>query len=192
MHCCKADTELMLELAAGRKEAIEPLYRRHSSSMFRLAAVSLGPESADDLVQDVFWTVCQRANTFDPRRGTFPNWVFKIAHFRIVNELRRRRRRPQIRPDPDGLLLLTLASSEPDPSEAAWRAYRISSLHSALAKLSAEHQQVLKLAFVDDFTHQQVANLLRLPLGTVKSRIRFGQQKLRAALAPVIAGLVLM
>src|SRR5437763_16966045 len=118
MHCCKADAELMVELAAGRKAAIEPLYRRHSSSMFRLAAPSLGPEAADDLVQDVFWTVCQRANRFDARRGTFRTWVLKIAHFRIVNELRRRRRRPQIQPDPDGLLLLTLASSEPDPSEA--------------------------------------------------------------------------
>jgi len=192
MQCWKADAELMLEFVAGRQEAIEPLYRRHSSSIFRLAARSLGPEAADDIVQEVFWTVCQRANTFDPRRGAFRNWVLKVAHFRIVNELRRRSRRPQIQPDPDGLLLLTLASSALDPSEAAWRAYRVSCLHSAMDKLSAEHRQVLRLAFFNNFTHEQVASLLHLPLGTVKSRIRSGQHKLRAALAPVIADLVLM
>lgn len=192
MQCCKADAELMLELAAGRGEAIEPLYRRHAASIFRLAARSLGSEAADDLIQEVFWTVFQQADVFDPGRGTFRSWVLQIARFRVVNELRRRSRRPQIQPDPDGLLSLTLADSEPDPGEAAWRACRISSLHSALATLKAEHQQVLNLAFFEDFTHEQVASLLHLPLGTVKSRIRHGLQTLRAALAPVIANLVML
>jgi RNA polymerase sigma-70 factor (ECF subfamily) len=187
MECYVDDAKLMLELAAGRREAIEPLYRRYSSSIFRLAARSLGPEAADDLLQEVFQAVWQRADTFDPRKGTFRSWVFQIAHFRIVNELRLRRRRPQIQPDPDGLLQLNLTDSEPEPGEAAWRAYRISSLQSALAGLNGEHRQALSLAFFDGFTQAQVASLLQLPLGTVKSRIRFGLQTLRAALAPVLA-----
>ncbi len=187
MQCYVDDAELMLELAAGRREAIEPLYRRYSSSIFRLAARSLGPEAADDLLQEVFQAVWQRADTFDPRKGTFRSWVFQIAHFRIVNELRRRRRRPQIEPDPDGLLLFNLPGSEPEPSEGAWREYRISSLRSALAELNAAQQQALTLAFFEGFTHEQVASRLNLPLGTVKSRIRFGLQILRAVLAPVLA-----
>jgi RNA polymerase sigma-70 factor, ECF subfamily len=186
MHYCETDAELMLELATGRREAIEPLYRRHSASIFSLAARSLGPEAADDLLQEVFQVVWQRAVTFDPQKGTFRSWVLQIAHFRIVNELRRRRHRPQTEPDPEGLLLFNLPGSEPEPSEAAWRHYRIASLHSALAELNAAHRQALTLAFFEGFTHEQVASLLNLPLGTVKSRIRFGLQTLRAALAPVI------
>ena len=192
MQCCKADSELMEELAAGQSEAIEPLYRRHASSISWLAARSLGSEAADDLLQEVFWTVVQNAEAFDAHRGTFRSWVLQIARFRVVNELRRRGRRPQIQPDPDSLLLLNLAGPEPDPCEAAWHTWRSSSLHSALATLKAEHRQVLNLAFFEDCTHQQVASLLNLPLGTVKSRIRLGLRALRAALAPVIAGVVLM
>jgi RNA polymerase sigma-70 factor (ECF subfamily) len=176
----------MQELARGRREAIEPLYRRHATLIFKLAVRSLEPEAADDLVQDVFQAVWQHAGTFDSRKGTFHGWVSQIAHFRIVNELRRRRRRPQAEPDPDQLLLFTLPGSEPEPSEAAWRDYRISSLHLALAELDPAHQQALILAFIEGFTHEEVASLLNLPLGTVKSRIRFGLQKLRATLGPVI------
>ena len=147
------------------------------------AAGTIPPTFADPAFQAVW----QRADTFDPRKGTFRSWVFQIAHFRIVNELRRRRRRPQSQPDPDGLLLSNLPGSEPEPSEGAWREYRISSLRSALADLNAAQQQALNLAFFEGFTHEQVASRLNLPLGTVKSRIRFGLQTLRAALAPVLA-----
>src|SRR4051794_2044601 len=168
---CEADAKLMEELARGRREAIEPLYRRHATLIFRAAVRSLEPEAADDLVQEVFQAVWQHAGTFDSRKGTFHGWVLQIAHFRVVNELRRRRRRPQAEPDPDHLLLFTLPGSEPEPSEAAWREYRISSLPLALAELDAAHQQALILAFIEGFPHEQVAGLLNLPLGTVKSQI---------------------
>src|SRR5262249_5472966 len=117
-----SDEELMRQLAAGAQEALGPLYSRYARLIFHLAVQTLDRPAAEEIVQDVFLAVWRRAITFDPAWGTFRPWVLQIAHFRILNELRRRSRQPQVEPDPDGLLSASLPDDTPEPTEATWRA----------------------------------------------------------------------
>lgn len=176
------DEELMQHLAAGVEEALAPLHGRYAPLIFTMAAQSLGYDAAEEIVQDVLLVVWRKAATFDPARGAFRHWVLRIAHLRIINELRRRGHRPQIAPDPDGLHLASLPGDDPGPDEEAWRAYRRSAVREAVEALPPPQRQALSLAFFEELTHAQIASYLDLPLGTAKSRIRAGLQKMRVYL----------
>ena len=93
--------------------------------------------------------------------------------------------------DPDGEQLESLVDLAPDPVETTWREYTRSAVQEAVAKLPPPQRQALGLAFFDDLTHEQVAAILDLPLGTVKTRIRAALQKLRLPLATLVAVLLL-
>jgi RNA polymerase sigma-70 factor (ECF subfamily) len=118
--------------------------------------------------------------------------VLQVAHLRIVNELRRRGRRPELVADPDGERLAGLLDPDPEPAEAAWREYRRAAVQAAVGALPPPQRQALGLAFFEELTHEQVAALLRLPLGTAKTRIRAGLQRLRVHLAPLVVGVLLV
>jgi len=187
-----SDEELMCQLAAGAQEALGPLYSRYARLIFHLAVRTLDRPAAEEIVQDVFLAVWRGAATFDPARGAFRPWVLQIAHFRILNELRRRSRQPQLELDPDGLHLASLPDDSPEPAEATWRASLRATLQAALADLPAPQRQALGLALGEDLTHEQVATELNLPLGTAKTRIRTGLQNLRSKLVPRMAVLALV
>jgi RNA polymerase sigma-70 factor, ECF subfamily len=187
-----SDEELLQQLAAGQQEALGPLYSRYARLIFHLAARTLDRPAAEEIVQDVFLAVWQRASTFDPGKGAFRPWVLQIAHNRILNALRQRRRRPQLEPDPDGLHVADLPDDGPEPAETVWQEYRRSTLQAAFAELPVPQRHALGLAFFEDLTHEQVASVLTLPLGTAKTRIRTGLQTLRGKLAPQLAALALV
>jgi RNA polymerase sigma-70 factor (ECF subfamily) len=117
-------------------------------------------------------------------------WVLQITHYRLLNELRHRNRQPDIVPDPEGLVLADLPTSDPGPAEVTWEQHRRTVLKSALDELPPSQREALSLAFLEDLTHEQVAAELGLPLGTAKTRIRTGLQKLRSTLGPQWAALV--
>ena len=189
MEHAPRDDELMRQVAGGSAEALGLLHRRFARLIFRVAVQTLERAAAEDLVQEVFLAVWRNAGRFDPERGTVRAWVLQIAHFRLLNELRRRSRQPEIVPDPDGLVLGGLPAGDPGPAETAWRQHRRAVLKSALDELPPPQREALGLAFLDDLTHEQVAAELGLPLGTAKTRIRAGLQKLRGALGPQWAAL---
>src|SRR5438045_8019394 len=142
----RSDEELMHELAQGRQEALGPLHGRYAALIFNLAAQTLDRAAAEEIVQDVFLAVWKKADTFDPARGAFRPWVLRIAHLRIINELRRRGRRPVAAPDPDGLRLMGLPDDSLPPDEAAWREYRRTAVQDAVAPLPPPQQPALSLA----------------------------------------------
>ena len=179
-----SDEELVRQLAAGRQEPLAILHKRYASTIFNMAARSLDRATADEIVQDVFMAVWQSAVIFTPERGTFRAWALQIAHFRILNELRRRRRRPQLHPDPDGLLLANLLDDGPGPEEVARRKSLRPVVQSAVRELPRAQRQVVDLAFFRDLSHSEVASALGIPLGTAKTRIRSGLRNLRGKLAP--------
>jgi len=183
------DEDLMRQVAGGSAEALALLHRRLARLIFGLAVRTLDRAAAEDLVQDVFLAVWRNAGRFDPERGTVRAWVLQIAHFRVLNELRRQSRQPELTPDPDGLMLAGLPARDPGPLEATWRQHRRAVLTSALEELPPPQREALRLAFLEDLTHEQVAAELGLPLGTAKTRIRVGLQKLRDTLAPRWAAL---
>lgn len=186
-----ADEELMAQLAAGRQQALGPLYSRYAPRLFSLAAQSLDRATAEEIVQEVFLQVWRKAATFSPERGTFRAWVFQIAHYRVLNELRRRSRQPQLEEDPEGLRLSAAPDPMPGPEELVTAEARRTEVREALEALPAAQRQAIQMAFVEGLTHEQVANSLRLPLGTAKTRIRAGLRRLRAGLTPAVAALVI-
>src|SRR5262245_19930501 len=179
-----SDEELMCQVAGGSAEALGLLHRRFARLILGVAAHTLDRAAAEDLVQEIFLEVWRNAERFDPERGTVRSWVLQIAHFRLLNELRRRSRRPEIVPDPEGLVLAGLPADEPGPAEARWQQHRRAVIQAALNELPRPQREALRRAFLDDLTHEQVAAELDLPLGTAKTRIRTGWKKLRGTLGP--------
>ena len=186
------DEDLMRSVASGRQEAIGPLYSRYAPTVLRMAAQALGRATAEEIVQEVFVSVWKNARTFDPTRGRVRPWLLQIAHFRIANELRRRRRRPRTEADADGEPLAALPDPSPDQSQEAWEAYRREALARALEKLPPPQRQALGLAYFEELSHNEIASVLDLPLGTAKSRIRAGLRNLRVLLAPIVAVLAVL
>src|SRR6266849_6218616 len=178
-----SDEELLLALASGDDGALGPLYRRYVPMVFRMAAQSLGRDSAEDIVQEVFASVWKNAGTFDPARGPVRPWILQIARSRVLNELRRRSRKPESDDERDGSELQDLPDGARPPDQAVWEEYRRSAIQKAIGTLAPPQRQALGLAFFEDLTHEQVAETLKVPLGTTRTRIRSGIQQLRIVLA---------
>src|SRR5262245_60030876 len=187
-----SDEELMRFVAAGDQDALGPLHTRYAGLVFGLAARSLDPTAAEEIVQDVFLTVWRKADTYDPERGPVRPWLLRIAHLRVANELRRRGRRPTVVPDPDGTQLAAVPDRAPEPDEETWHEFRREAVQTAVAALPPAQRQALSLAFFDELSHEQVAAFLGLPLGTAKTRIRSGMQRLRTSLVPLLTALAIV
>jgi RNA polymerase sigma factor (sigma-70 family) len=185
------DEALMERLASGHQEALGPLYSRYAARIFSLAAQSLDRAAAEEIVQDVFLAVWRKAGAFTPERGTFRAWVFQIAHHRILNELRRRSRQPRLADDLDEQAMADAADPALDPGEVFGRDAQRETVRRAVEALPPDQRRAIELAFFQELTHSQVASTLQVPLGTTKTRIRAGVQKLRESLAPAVAVLVL-
>jgi RNA polymerase sigma-70 factor (ECF subfamily) len=154
------------------------LYAKHADSARALASSLLFDRcEAEDVVQDVFLTLWRRPERFDPQRGTGRAWLLTVVRNRSLDHLRRRCFRP--RED-----VAELAERLPDPHspdvleelEAAARNDRLWQLVDALPAAQAD---LIRRAYVIGRTHQEIASETGLPLGTVKSRIRLGLDKLR-------------
>src|ERR1700738_3563158 len=114
LHHTPTDEDLVHQLAEGQCEALMPLHDRYATLLCNLAARQLGRSTAEEVVEDVFTTAWQHTRSFDPARGNFRPWVFQITRWRIMNELRRRRSRPQVEADPEGVLLDGLEDDAPE------------------------------------------------------------------------------
>jgi RNA polymerase sigma-70 factor (ECF subfamily) len=180
-----SDETLMAMLADGKHEALIPLHQRYAGLVFNMTAQSLDRSAAEEIVQDVFVAVWSKAKTFDPARGEVRPWLLQIAHTRVLNELRRRSRRPREVLDPDGETVLHLPDEQPTPDEEVWNAVRRDAVHDAVAELPPLQREALSLAYFEDMSHAQVAKYLGLPLGTAKTRIRDGMKRLRLSLAVI-------
>lgn len=178
------DEELMAQLATGDEEALLSLHARYAGLVFGIVAQSLDRPAAEEITQDVFFTIWQKAQTYDLNRGQVRPWLLQIARSRMLNEVRRRGRRPQLASDQEATDLSSLADRSPLPDEEVDRDDRRTMVMEAIAALPPTQRQALSLAFFDDLTQQQVATQLGVPLGTAKTWIRMGMRQLRSTLPP--------
>ncbi len=176
------DERLVTRVAAGDRRAFEALYDRYAATVFGLALKMLGDrEVAEDAVQEIFWRVWRRLGSFDRSRAFAP-WLFGIAHNYCIDELRRRKVRPQQVYEDDDHPILSGIPDDTDIGETAILTEQRQVVRSALEQLPEEQRQALLLAYFGGLTQQEIAAQLGNPLGTVKTRMRLGLQKLRALL----------
>ena len=171
-----ADEDLMSLAGSGDAGAFAGLYDRHSRATYSLAYRMMGErQAAEDLVQEAFLQVWRAARSYRAERGSVRTWILSIAHNRGIDQLRstasRRRTQEKVEPSPTS-----------QPSEAfaeTWRNLQREQVREALRSLPPEQLKVLELAYYSGYTHMEIAELLDLPLGTVKGRMRLGLQKIR-------------
>jgi RNA polymerase sigma-70 factor (ECF subfamily) len=172
----------LVELVAQRDAgALEALYDRYGRAAYSLARRILTEETlAQDVVQEVFLSLWRDARRFDPGRGTVATYLLSMTHHRAVDVVRREEKLRRWRTSDEGLEL------EPDPKarveDEVEASERRAEVRSTLAELPAAQREALLLAYFGGYTQREVAALVGVPLGTVKTRMAAGMRKMREAL----------
>ena len=174
------DSALITAIAAGDSNALEQLYDRYSAVVYRVALRMLkNRELAEDVVQEVFWRVWRRSESFANDRGRVTQWLFGIAHNLCIDELRRMRSRPTpIYEDVEHPVIQQLIDEQTDVPAMAWTAEQRRVIIEAMSELPEAQRQAIALAYFGGLSHQEIATKLSRPLGTIKTRVRLGLQKL--------------
>ncbi len=199
----RSDEELVAALVEGDEAALGELYDRHAESLFRTALLRLGDRGlAEEVLQDTYLALWNRAELFDGRQGSVIGWLSTIARNRAIDRLRSLARRPApvtlsglVAPgaDPasaddarDAILTaatpLSTVTAPPDPERELDLAELRREVEQALADIPEQERQVLTLAYYDQLSQSEIAARLAWPLGTVKTRTRRALARLRETL----------
>ena len=175
-----SDGDLWVRLRERDMASLEALYARYASYVYALALRILGrSEEAEEVVQDVFWQLWKTETAYEPARASFRTWLFTITRNRCLDRLRRHRSRSdsEMPPRASGL-----GSAPSDPEQEAILAERQKHVVAAFQALPEPQRRVLEMGFFNGLTHREIAERLGEPLGTVKSRIKMGMDKLKDSL----------
>jgi RNA polymerase sigma-70 factor (ECF subfamily) len=185
------DDELMERLSGRDLEAFQALYDRYGDLVYSVSLRVVGDTHvAQDVTQDVFLRVWRRPALFDAARGKFVTWLLSVARNRSIDERRSQGRRLRHEAPPSTEEEDTIASRDErdDPAVATVLADERRAVRRAMDVLPPEQRLAIQLAYFGGLTQQEIANTLGQPLGTVKTRIRLGMQKMRGALEERRAG----
>jgi RNA polymerase sigma-70 factor (ECF subfamily) len=180
------DEELMLRLRHRDLEAFRTLYERYGSLVYSTCLrVVRDSHIAEDMVQEIFLRIWRKPESFAAERGRFSTWITSVTRNRAVDEVRSRNRRFRNETASPEEQERELPGAETnDPALTAELSDRRRMILTAMADLPAEQRQVIELAYFGGLTQQEISERMSQPLGTVKTRIRLGMQKLRVALTP--------
>jgi RNA polymerase sigma-70 factor (ECF subfamily) len=172
-----ADEELISLVGAGDAEAFALLYDRHARPAYSLAYRMMGEkQAAEDLAQEAFIKVWRRAGSYRAQKASVRTWILSIVHNRGIDQLRSlaSRRRTQ-----DKVEASAPRSQPSDAFSEAWRNSQRDQVREALGTLPPEQLKILELAYFSGYTHVEISELLGVPLGTVKGRMRLGLKKIK-------------
>ena len=174
------DRKLIQQIGIGDPKAFGILYDRYKALIFSLAIKIAGSnETAEEITLDVFTQIWENADKYYPEKGTVKGWIASIARYRSIDLLRRRKVRLDINlPQWSDVQLETLPSND-NPGEALELEITRHKVSDAINSLPEDQQKALSMAYFQGYTHHQIAEVLNEPLGTIKTRIRLGLQKLR-------------
>jgi RNA polymerase sigma-70 factor (ECF subfamily) len=176
-----ADEDLMALVHAGEARAFEVIFDRHGSVAFSLAYRMSGRRAmAEDIVQDAFLSLWRSGARYDRTRGSVRSWVLGAVHNRAIDAFRRESVRHTLDVHDDGISERLPALEQTDQQVEQRDEAR--QIRSALEDLPADQRQVIELGYFGGFSHSEIAEMLALPAGTVKGRMRLGLSKLRLAL----------
>ena len=178
-----ADEDLMTLVERRDADAFAVLYDRHGAGAYSLAYRIVGDSAvAEDVTQEAFLSLWRSGSRFDPVRGSVRSWTLGIVRNRAIDALRRSSgSAPKLDLDDEAVLDQQPASTSTDAE--AIRRETAERVRGALRQLPTEQSRVLGLAYFGGFTHAEIAEMLGMPLGTVKGRMRLGLEKIRISLA---------
>src|SRR5207248_3532484 len=175
------DEELMQLVAGGDARAFEVIYERHATVVFSLAYRICGVRAAaEEVAQEAFLSIWRSGGRYDRTRGSVRTWLLGVVHNRAIDALRRSTVRDRLRAGDDQAAERIEA---PERTEVEFaRREEARSMREVLAALPNDQRRVVELAYFGGFTHEQIAEILGTPLGTVKGRMRLALEKLRASI----------
>ena len=181
------DADLVSRMAAGDERAVAALYDKYGTALYAVAYRVLGERAdAEEVVLEAFSQAWRGAAGFEADRGSVPAWLTMMTRSRALDLVRSRERRTRItesaaREQSSGPGMGGWQENPGDPVESDERRRRVA---SALGELSAPQRQAIELAYFEGLSQSEIAERLSEPLGTIKTRMRSGMQKLRDALRP--------
>jgi RNA polymerase sigma-70 factor (ECF subfamily) len=176
-----SDEDLMEMVCDGDARAFEVIFDRHSGPAFSLAYRMCGRRPfAEDIVQEAFLSLWRSGGKYDRMRGSVRSWVLTAVHNRMIDAFRHEASRSGKNVSDDGEVERIEAPERTDVE--AERRDQASQVRDALESLPADQRQVVELAYFGGFSHTEIAEMLELPPGTVKGRMRLGMNKLRVVL----------
>ncbi len=182
-----SDADLIGRSADGDARALEVLYDRYSRVVFSFALrIVTDRQLAEELLQEVFFRAWQQGGAFRASRGTFVTWLLSITHNMAIDEIRRRRRRPQKADseEPETLLASVAdTSAGSDVEDEVWLGTLRETIAGVMDQLPTAQRDAIEMAYYQGKTQREIAEELGEPLGTIKTRMRLGMLKLREALA---------
>ena len=194
----EGDVELVARIHARDADALALAYDRHADAVYGSLVRFLGDrESAEDVVQETYLALWQRAHQFNPRAGSLLGWLLGIARHKAIDRFRAARRRPRIvapwtdraetpeRGWPAAGRAVMASPGDDDPEVAAARSWTRAVIRTALSTMPDHERQVLKLAYEGGLSQSEISTRLGWPLGTVKTRTRRALASLRETLGDV-------
>src|SRR5947209_7209578 len=176
-----ADEDLMALVRDGEPRAFEVIFDRHSGAAFSLAYRMCGRRAmAEDVVQEAFLSLWRSGARYDRRRGSVRTWILGVVHNRAIDAFRRGVTREGRNVSDEGLAE-QLPAREHTEGEVV-RRDEATRVRRVLGELPPEQRQVIELAYFGGFSHSEISEMLALPAGTVKGRMRLGLTKMRVAL----------
>ena len=177
-YLLQPDEDLMSLVERDDAQAFTVLYERHGRAAYLLAYRMMGnKQAAEDLTQDAFLKVWRLAGTYRAGKGSVRTWILSVIRNRGIDQLRALATRRTMQEK------VEMEAPRSQPSEGfteTWRGYQREQVSRALESLSPEQIETLSLAYFQGYTHVEIAHMLKLPVGTVKGRIRLGLKKVRA------------
>ncbi len=178
------DDELVHRVRNGDTAALETLYSRYARVVYSFAIRIVGDaQTAEEILQEAFVRTWRQAETFKTVRGNFASWLLSITHNLAIDELRKRQRRPQRVDGADiSETLYGLVDEATNVEEAAEASLLRERVAVAMATLPEAQRVAVELAFFNGLSQREIAAHLNEPLGTIKTRLRLGMNKLKDAL----------
>lgn len=187
-HHNREDTQRILDIGAGNEAALEAVYDKYAQRIYSLAMSVLKDEGlAEDAVQEVFANIWLKAGSYRPEMSAPGTWVMSVAHHKVVDMYRSRRRTTDHTVPPEAAALHSIPDRALSVERQVERGCDARLVRDALLELPEEQSRPLYLSAWHGYSQSEIAKLLNVPLGTVKTRMRLGMQKLKAALEEYVA-----
>jgi RNA polymerase sigma-70 factor (ECF subfamily) len=169
------DIELMKRINLRDQQAFLAFYQQYGKLVYSLAyRILQNATLAEEVTQDTFLKIWQQKSRWDPERGKLKSWLLTIAHYTAIDRLRQEKRQPNLHPEAIEDMEEAMLASR---GESGWQDGTV--LRMLVRQLPAEQASLIELAFFRGMSHSEIADETQIPLGTVKTRLRTGLQKLR-------------